>query len=124
MTSQERIRTTIRHEEPDRIPYFEQAISSRVASEILGREVHVGATGLHYDQVLAAMRGPDEAEALAQKILDDIIFMTREVGFDVVHLPWRWGAKPSKQLDEYTFMFGEEEASWDVYRYDPVQSSR
>jgi len=120
MTSKERVRTTIRHEEPDRVPYFEQAVSSRVASKILGRPVLVGGTGMHYDQVLAAMRGPDEADALHRQILDDTILMTREFGFDIIHLPWRFGGAPTKRLDEYTFLFGDEAGWWDVYRYDPV----
>ena len=58
MTSLERVLTTLRFEEPDRVPYFEQGVASTVASDILGREAHTGGGGLRRDGVEAAMAGP------------------------------------------------------------------
>ena len=45
LTSRERIRKSLAHEEPDRVPLFELAFSTKLASEILGRKVFFPRSG-------------------------------------------------------------------------------
>jgi len=120
MTPRERLLAAHTHQPTDQVPFFEQALSSRVASRIFGRPMHTGGTGLHYEQALAAQFGPEEAAALDRKILEDTVAATREFEFCLAGLPWRWGAAPTAQLGEYTFRFGPEDGWWSIYRYDPV----
>jgi len=57
MTGKERILLAFQHKEGDRIPIYEQAISSDVASEVMGREVFAQGTSLHYEDAKAWING-------------------------------------------------------------------
>ncbi len=135
MTSLERVQKTLLFEEPDRVPYFEQGMASNVASDILGREAHVGGGKLRRDGVEAAMAGPDAVVEYEDRLLTDFFDLVEAVDFDVVSLPWTGGGEPTKKLDENTYLFGNEDAfegrtvrdgedaSWSVERFDPVSDT-
>jgi len=135
MTPLERVQRTLRFEEPDRVPYFEQGVASNVASDILGREVRVGGGGLRRDGVEAAMAGPDAVAEYEARTLADFFDLVEALDFDVVSLPWMGGDKPTKKLDEHTYLFGNEQAFegrattdgedawWWVERFDPASDT-
>ena len=53
MSGKERMLSAFQHKEADKIPVYEQAFASDVASEILGRGVYAGGTSLHYEEAKA-----------------------------------------------------------------------
>lgn len=120
MTSKERVKLAFAHIEPDRVPIFEQSVCSKVASEILGRKVLTGGGSLRRQESEAWLRGDDEHKAFAQKVLDDVVALTDALCFDIIHLPWRHTTKPTRKLDEFTYLYGDLDGWFSVYRYDPV----
>jgi hypothetical protein len=108
-----------RGEATKRPPAWEQAFSSDVAGEILGRQAHTGAMLLHYHEALASVKGEAaRAEFLAQ-MEDDTFELARQLRWSAVSYPWLRGT-PTRQVDEYTFVYGDESTDdWTVYRFDP-----
>lgn len=118
MTSKERVLTTLDHREPDRVPYFEQGVASRVASEILGRKAHTGGGGFRRNGTEAAMRGSDAYAEYVETYIQDWGDLIEELDFDVVTIPWAGGGVPQKKLDENTYLFGDPESdNWTIMRF-------
>ncbi len=123
MTGKERILLAFQHKEGDRVPIYEQAIASDVASEIMGRKVYAQGTSLHYEDAKAWMNGREAYREFEEKVWEDTIAINKYFEFDAIDLPWRLEEKPGEQLDEYTFLYGDrEEKWWNIYRFDPVSS--
>jgi hypothetical protein len=115
-----RIEAVFSGQTPDRVPICEQAFASSAASELLGREVHTGGTELHYQETLAWLRGEQAHAEFVEQVYQDVLELHRFLDLDILFLPWRFGARPTRQLDEYRFLYGEPEGnSWSVYQYDP-----
>ena len=124
MTGKKKIISAFQHKEGDRVPIYEQAFASDVASEILGRKVYTGSTSLHYEETTAWMQGEEAHKEFEQKLWEDLIALTRYFEFDAVHMPWRLREKPTEQLDEYTFLYGkQDEKNWHINRFDPVSQT-
>ncbi len=120
MTSKERVRTTLQYQEPDRVPYFEQGVASKVASAILGREVHTGGGRFRRDDAEAAWQGRQAAEEFEERFLAGYFDLVRAVDFDMVRAPWRGPGKPSKKLNENTYLYESRETDlWTAYTYSP-----
>ena len=115
----DRIRAAFEHRELDRIPVSEQSVASDVASEILGREAFTGTTYLHYQEAAAWMAGEQAHCEFEERLDEDIVALARELGFDMLHQPWRVTGRPTGQLDEYTFLYGSLEGDYAVRRFDP-----
>ena len=124
MKGKERILLAFQHKEADRVPIYEQAFASDVASKILGREVYTGGTSLHYEEAKAWMMGDKAHKEFEEKIWEDLISLTRYFEFDAIKIPWRLREKPTKQLDEYTFLYGDKKKKgWHINRFDPVSQT-
>ena len=128
MTGKERVLNALEHKEGDRVPTHKHAMASSVASEILGREVFVGSTSLFYEEAKAWLKGEKAHKEFEEKVWDDLIAITKYFEFDTISMPWRMMEKPTKQLDEYTFLYGEKNndksfnlwmPSWHVERFSP-----
>ena len=119
MTSRERVRSAFEFREPDRVPVFEQTVHSRVASAAMGRNLDTGGGELRYKEVVARWQGKAAYEEFVEKMLSDIAWFYREMGYDIVRMPWRETRTPTQRLDEYTFLFGDRDDKWWVCRYDP-----
>jgi len=119
LTSGERIRAAFAHREGDRVPVFEQSVASDVASEILGREAFTGTTYLHYQEAVAWMRGEAAHQEFEQRLERDVIELSLELGFDMLHPPWRLPTRPTAQTDEYDFLYGDPQGDHVVRRFDP-----
>ncbi|MBI2302680.1 MAG: hypothetical protein HYU66_27555 [Armatimonadetes bacterium] len=120
MTGPERVAAAFDHREPDRVPWFEQAFASDVASALLGRPACTGCTMLHYEEAAAWMRGDEAHDAFVAKLYDDTIALARALEWDMLCPPWRFPTRPAAQLDEYTFVYGDPEGDHDIYAYHPV----
>ncbi|MHB0877209.1 MAG: uroporphyrinogen decarboxylase family protein [Anaerolineae bacterium] len=106
-------------EATQRPPAWEQAFASDVASELLGRPAYTGAVILHYQQAVASCNGDAAYDEFLHQLEEDQLTLARQLGWSAVSYPWLRG-RPAKQIDEYTFLYGDEDADWATYRYDPV----
>ncbi len=102
----------------ERVPVYEQAFASEVASKILGHEAFTGARMLHYQEALWALRGPEAHAEFEQRMIHDVVELHRTLGFGAISAPWLGGA-PTRQISEYEFLYGDPEGYWQIYRYDP-----
>ena len=119
----ERIRAAFAHTEGDRVPLFEQSFASDVASEILGRQAFTGTTYLHYQEACAWTKGEEAHREFEQQVYRDVVDLALALNFDMLHPPWRLSERPARQVDEYTFLYGDPEGDYTVYRFDPVSKT-
>lgn len=103
----------------DRSPTYIPAMACSVASEILGHHAPMGTGSLHYAEVSAWARGPAAHEDFEAQLMNDVQALHRALDIDVVRMPWRMNAKPSRQLDELTFLFGDPDRDHSIWKYDP-----
>jgi hypothetical protein len=109
---------------PDRIPICEQVFSLSVASEIMGKEMLTGGTELHYREACAWMQGDSAHDEFVEQVYENVIELHHFFDYDILFMPWRMSRKPTKQLDENTFLYGDENTDdWSVYSFDPVSKS-
>lgn len=124
MTGKERILSAFQHKEGDKVPIYEQAFASDVASKILGRKVYSGGTSLHYEETKSWMKGKQAHKEFEEKLWEDLIAITKFFEFDAIDMPWRLTEKPTKQLDEYAFLYGNRDGeNWHINRFDPVSKT-
>lgn len=123
MTSLERVFMTLRFQQPDRVPCFEQGVASNVASVILGRQAQTGGGRFRRDGVEAAMRGPDAYREYEETYFQDTCDLVETLDFDVVSPPWAGGGVPARKLDERTYLFGDPDHSWFVMQFDPTSDT-
>jgi uroporphyrinogen decarboxylase len=119
MTSKERVRLAFQHREPDRVPIYEQSICCRVASEVMGRRMRTGGGRLRYEETAARWESEAAWREYVGRIIGDVGDLIRELDFDIVGVPWRHSARPSRKLDDHTFRYDDPEtALWSIYHYD------
>lgn len=105
---------------PDRIPICEQAFASSVAGAIMGRPMHVGSTELHYEETVAWTKGEAAHAEFVDQVYQDSVALQRYFDFDIYFPPWRMDARPSRQIDEYTFLYGDPDGDWQIRQFDPA----
>lgn len=119
MTHRERVRLTLAHQEPDRVPVYDQTVCSRIASEVMGRRVRTGGGRIRFEETSARWQSEQAWQEYAAQLLDDVGDMIRELDFDLVGIPWRCSWKPSQKLDDFTFRYDDPATGWwAVYHYD------
>jgi len=123
MTSLQRVLATLEFKEPDRVPYFEQGVASKVASAILGRKALTGGGELRRLGIEAALQGPEAYVEYQHTYFEDWCALAENLDFDVVSLPWAESAKPTKKLDDGTYLFGDPDRFWSVQRYHPLSDT-
>jgi len=105
---------------PERIPICEQAFASSVASEILGREAFTGSTDIHYFESRSWMKGAAAHDDFVEQIYQDTLELHRVLDLDIFFPPWRMSDRPTKQIDENSFLYGNPDGDdWSVWQYDP-----
>lgn len=105
----------------DRLPMYCPTIACDVSSAILGRPVHTGYHSLSFAECRAWVNGEAAHAEFEQKLFEDLIAIHRELKWDVIRLPLRnlGGRRPSRQLDEYTFVFEHPGGTHEVWQWDP-----
>lgn len=88
LTSKERVRKTLAHEEPDRVPTFELAFSTKLAEEILGRKAFFPRSGgLSLKKILLAnMMGRDTRREIIREGTQTQVELFRQLGYDAMYL--------------------------------------
>ena len=120
MNSRERIAATFRHVETDVVPVMHLGFSSEVASALIGREAFVGGGIQQWREAVAWWEGENAHEEFVERSLQDAIDVAMACGHDIVRTSyWRYNRKPTRRIDEYTFMYeyGPEE-NWTVLEFD------
>lgn len=106
---------------PDKVPFHHVSVSSKIASEILGRDAHVGGGINQWREALALWKGPDAHAEFVEQTRADSIAIALAMEQDLVRPDyWRDSRKPVARIDGHTFRYewdgGRE---WEVRRLDP-----
>jgi len=120
MTSKERVLAAFEHEPTDKVPIHHLGFSSKVASYILGREAYVGGGIQQWREAKALWEGEDAHREFLKRSLRDAFDVGRAVDNDIIRLHyWRLNEKPTKKIDEYTFLYGDPEKKYVIRRFVP-----
>ena len=125
----ERVAAIFEHRPTDRVPIYMGSFSSRVASAILGRpEACVGGGVNQFYEAKALWQGEDAHAAFLERAWRDAMDLPRVLGLDYVRPAyWRLAEKPTRRIDEFSFLYGDPSASlragpdaaWRLMRFDP-----
>ena len=119
MTGKERIQAVLDGGEPDRAPVMHISFSSRIASEILRRDAHVGGGMQQWREAAALWNGPDAHVEFLRRTREDAFDIAVACGHDMVRPSyWRRNEKPAERIDELTFKYEGAGGSWEVMQLD------
>ncbi len=121
MTGKERISCILDGRTPDVTPLHHISVSSRVASEILGREAFVGGGINQWREATALWNGSDAHAEFVERTRKDSIDIAVALDHDVVRPGyWRDSRKPTARIDEFTFRYESgKDDGWEIRRLDP-----
>ncbi|MGD8238955.1 MAG: hypothetical protein PVH68_10415, partial [Armatimonadota bacterium] len=120
MLPKERVLAIFEHRPTDVVPIYQAGVSSRVASAALGREAYVGGGIQRWRESKALWEGEDAHQEFLERSRQDAHDLARALNVDYVRPGyWRQTEKPTRKIDERSFMFGDPENSWRVMRFDP-----
>ncbi len=103
---------------PDRVPFYEQAVSSSVASALLGRPAYANCMGLGRDAAEAWLRGQQAHDDFVAKLVADWTALADLLDADAIVGP-SGGARPTRKLDEHNYLYGDPDGRWQICRFAP-----
>jgi len=118
MSGYQRCLAAIEGRRPDRVPAYTPTVASDVAGKILGREVHTGGPALWYAEAIAWSEGPAAWQEFDAQVLEDTIDLCRALEQDIIRFPWRKNIKPTRRVDDVTFLCGDPDGEPVVWRWD------
>lgn len=120
MLPKERVRATFDGRPVDRIAVAHLGFASECASVILGREAYVGGGAQQWREACALWQGEDAHREFLERSRRDAFDLAVATGQDIVRMEyWRMPARPARRLDEDTFLYGDADGEYRVYRFDP-----
>lgn len=120
MLPKDRVAAAFEHRPSDKVPIYQGGLSSRVASAVLGREAYVGGGIQQHRESRALWEGPDAHAEYLERSRRDAWELSRLLDLDLIRPAyWRMGQRPSRKIDEFTFVYGDEQSKWLVRRFDP-----
>lgn len=121
MTSKERILAIFKDQPVDKVPIHNIGFSSYSASLVLGREAYVGGGIQQWREAQALWKGKDAHQEFLERSEKDAFDISMAFNHDIIRLVyWRMPEKPTKKIDEYTFLYGDPETNWRIMRFDPA----
>ena len=78
-----------------------------------------GTGSLHFAEVSAWSEGARAHAEFEAKCYQDLIAIHRALDIDVLRMPWRMNRRPSRRIDEFTFLFGDAEGDHEAWKYNP-----
>jgi uroporphyrinogen decarboxylase len=123
MTGRQRIEAAFSHRESDVVPRFEQSIASDVASALLGREAFTGTVYMHYQEACAWCQGEAAHAEFLERLYQDVVATARLLKLDMLHEPWRLEERPSRRIDERTFLYGDPEGDHVIRTFDAASKT-
>jgi uroporphyrinogen-III decarboxylase len=124
MTGKERVKAVFEGRATDRPAIWEQSFANKPASEIMGRPMITGGGRFRFEMAKAAQRD-EEYERYQQQSWADIAELAEALDWDIVVMPWGFTARPTKWMDDSTFVVGgqEPEQVWSVHRFDAASDT-
>ena len=121
MLPRERVAAIFEHEPTDRVPIYMGSCSSTVASAILGRaNACVGGGAPQFYEAQALWQGEEAHAAFLERAWRDANDLPRVLDLDYVRPSyWRLAEKPTRRIDERTFLYGDPDGAYRVMRFDP-----
>jgi uroporphyrinogen decarboxylase-like protein len=122
LNGKERVMAAFQHQQTDVVPVCHIGFSSDIASMLLGREAYVGGGSQQWREARALWQGKDAHQEFLERSFRDAIDVALAVDNDLVRPSyWRYPSQPTRQLDEYTYLYEHgDESNWKVLNYDPV----
>jgi hypothetical protein len=118
MTPYARCLAVIEGRRTDRVPAYTPTIACDVASRILGREAVTGGPSLWYAEAQAWARGDQAHDAFEGRYEQDLLALHRALGIETFRYGWRRTVRPTAQLDETTFVYGDLDGAHEIWRWD------
>jgi hypothetical protein len=120
MTPRERVLAVFERKPIDKIPIHHIGFSSRVASMILGREAYVGGGIQQWREAKALWEGDEAHQEYLEKSKKDAFDLSIALDHDILRLDyWRMPEKPTKKIDDRTYLYGNPDSNWRLMRFDP-----
>jgi hypothetical protein len=121
MLPRERVAAIFEHRATDKVPIYMGSFSSRVASAILGRaNACVGGGVNQYYEAKALWEGEDAHAGFEERAFRDAMELPKVLQLDYVRPSyWRLAERPTKRLDEFTFLYGDPGGAHRIMRFDP-----
>ncbi len=121
MLPKERVLAAFEHRKTDKVPIYQAGFSSQAASHILGRPGYVGGGVQQWREAAALWNGPDAHKEYLERCKRDAHDLVTILDLDMVRASyWRMNIKPTRKIDDHTFLYGDPEKMWHVMRFDPV----
>lgn len=121
MLPKDRVQAAFEKRQSDRVPVYQAGFSSYAGSLVLGREAYVGGGIQQYREARALWQGEDAHAEYLQRSREDAFAIAEALDLDLIRpMYWRMAEKPTRRIDDCTFLYGSEEAgNWRVMRFDP-----
>lgn len=121
MTPKERVMAAFEKRPTDKVPIYQAGFSSRAASYVLKRDAYVGGGRQQWRESVALWRGPEAHSEFIARSQQDCHDLARALDLDLIRPSyWRLTEKPTRRIDEFTFLYGDPAGRWRVMRHDPV----
>lgn len=120
LTPYQRCLRVVEGSKPDKIPAYTPTIACEVASKLLGRSVDTGGPSLWYAEAQAWAKGDNAHDEFLQKYEESLLALNRALGIEVFRYGFRKADKPTKQIDEFTFLYGDAEGEHQVWKWDDM----
>jgi len=123
LSPKQRVKTAFNHQEPDRVPIGELAISEHLASELLGREAWVVSGGTFSGKIANRMLMEGRRDELVERHCADTAELIEKLDLDLTFFPGvRFPKNPAipVQIKENEWLV-EDKANdmWFLYAYSP-----
>jgi hypothetical protein len=119
MLPKDRVRATFEKQPVDKVAIAHLGFGSETASLILGREAYVGGGIQQFREARALWDGEDAHQEYLERSRQDAFDLAVATGQDLVRMQyWRMPARPAQRLDEDTFLYGDPDGNYTVYRFD------
>jgi hypothetical protein len=120
MTPAERVLATFKKEKLDKVAVYHSGFSSEVGSNLLGRTSFTGGGINRWREACALWEGPDSHAEFLERTEQDTADLAEIAKTDMVRIAyWRLPEKPTKRIDENTFLYGDPDGEYRVFRLSP-----
>ncbi len=120
MKPKERVLAVISGESTDKVPVHHIQFSGHAASVILGREAYVGGAIQQWREMNSLWEGEDAHAEFLERSEQDAVAVAKACEHDILRLGyWRWNQRPIDKVDDYTFVFEDEQSGRYTLTYDP-----
>ncbi len=104
----------------DHVPIYCGSVSSKFASDVLGRKAYVGGGSQRYEETFALWQGKGAHDEFLAKSKQDALDWASKLDVDFVRSSyWRYPRKPDQMMDETTFLYKRPDKTHYVMRYYP-----